>query len=158
MVAAKNDGPVLPPMTPGLIHTPTDAIHNLFGAVFFQALNEGDLRWLNGLDYLLVADLAGIDRSLAERVRRMQLAGQIKPGAFAGFGPAKPPDFRRLGKVREQGTSTAGPVAVVRAIAASMPDATSGEVVRACVAAGINYSTADAQVRKHRKALAELKS
>lgn len=111
MVAAKNDGPVLPPMTPGLIHTPTDAIHNLFGAVFFQALNEGDLRWLNGLDYLLVADLAGIDRSLAERVRRMQLAGQIKPGAFAGFAPAKPPDFRRLGKVREQGTSTAGPVA-----------------------------------------------
>lgn len=42
MVRAKNDGPDLPPLTQDLRHTPADAIHNLFGAVFFQALQEQD--------------------------------------------------------------------------------------------------------------------
>ncbi len=85
MVRAKNDGPDLPPLSPDLRHTPADAIHNLFGAVFFQALQEQDGEWVESPDYLLVAELAGIDLDLAERVRRMFLAGQIKPGAFAGL-------------------------------------------------------------------------
>ncbi len=159
MVAAKNDGPDLPPLTPDLRHTPADAIHDLFGAVFFQALNERDREWVESPDYLLIAELAGIDLDLAERVRRMFLAGQIKPGAFAGLAPATPWE-------RSQRQETAnpsrpaephhiGPVALVRSIAAAMLGASHGEMVRACVTAGINYSTADAQVRKYRKALAE---
>jgi hypothetical protein len=44
---------------------------------------------------------------------------------------------------------------MVRAIAATMPDAKPSEVVRACIAAGVNPATAATQVRKYRKALAE---
>ncbi|MEJ3960629.1 hypothetical protein WGP40_09870 [Brachymonas sp. G13] len=159
MVAAKNDGPDLPPITPGLIHTPIEALHNLFGVVFFQALNECDRDWVESPDFLLVAEFANIDEHLALRVRRMFLAGQIKAGAFSGLAPATPWE-------RSQRQETAnpsrpaephhiGPVALVRSIAAAMLGASHGEMVRACVTAGINYSTADAQVRKYRKALAE---
>ncbi|MGU1566053.1 hypothetical protein ACSEPG_10225, partial [Pseudomonas aeruginosa] len=104
MVRAKNDGPDLPPLSPDLRHTPADAIHNLFGAVFFQALQEQDGEWVESPDYLLVAELAGIDLDLAERVRRMFLAGQIKPGAFAGLAPSKPPEAQRWGSAPKSST------------------------------------------------------
>lgn len=152
MVAAKNDGPDLPPLTQDLRHTPADAIHNLFGAVFFQALQEQDGEWVESPDYLLIAELAGIDLDLAERVRRMFLAGQIKPGAFAGLAPSKPPDRIRAAA---QPSTTIRPVEMVRAIAATMPDAKPSEVIRACIAAGVNPATAATQVSKYRKALAE---
>ena len=154
MVAAKNDGPDLPPLTQDLRHTPAEAIHNLFGAVFFQALQEQDGEWVESPDYLLIAELAGIDLDLAERVRRMFLAGQIKPGAFAGLAPSKPPEAQRWGSALKSST-TIRPVEMVRAIAASMPGARYSEMVKACVAAGINKATATAQVSKYRKALAE---
>lgn len=161
MVRAKNDGPDLPPLTPDLRHTPAEAIHELFGAVFFQALNEQDREWVESPDYLLVADLAGIDLDLAERVRRMFLAGQIKPGAFAGLAPATP--WERSRQVTSNPPKPAEPhrirpVQLVRAIAASMPGARYSEMVKACVAAGINKATATAQVSKYRKALAESNS
>lgn len=166
MVAAKTDGPDLPPLTPGLIHTQIEALHNLFGAVFFQAMNEGDRKWVESPDYLLVAEFAGIDHNLAERVRRMFLAGQVKEGAFDRLAPPIPPSSRarETWKPRRPATATrpvemvraiAGPVEMVRFIAAAMPDAKANDVVRACMAAGINYSTAAAQVRKYRKALAD---
>ena len=154
MVRAKNDGPDLPPLTQDLRHTPADAIHNLFGAVFFQALQEQDGEWVESPDYLLIAELAGIDLDLAERVRRMFLAGQIKPGAFAGLAPSKPPEAQRWGSAPKSST-TIRPVEMVRAIAATMPDAKPSEVIRACIAAGVNPATAATQVRKYRKALAE---
>lgn len=154
MVRAKNDGPDLPPLTPDLRHTPADAIHNLFGAVFFQALQEQDGEWVESPDYLLIAELAGIDLALAERVRQMFLAGQIKPGAFAGLAPSKPPEVQRWGGEPKSST-TIRPVEMVRAIAATMPDARPSEVIRACIAAGINPATAATQVSKYRKALAE---
>ena len=47
------------------------------------------------------------------------------------------------------------PVKRVWAIAATMPDAKPSEVIRACIAAGVNPATAATQVRKYRKALAE---
>ncbi|WP_341987093.1 hypothetical protein [Pseudomonas aeruginosa] len=145
------EGPDLPPLTPDLRHTPADAIHNLFGAVFMQALQEQDREWVESPDYLLIADLAGIDLDLAERVRRMFLAGEIRPGAFAGLAPAMPPD-----RIRSAAPSTTiRPVEMVRAIAATMPDAKPSEVIRACIAAGVNPATAATQVRKYRKALAE---
>lgn len=107
-------------------------------------------------DYLLVAELAGIDLDLAERVRRMFLAGQIKPGAFAGLAPSKPPEAQRWGiRSAVQPSTTIRPVEMVRAIAATMPDAKPSEVIRACIAAGVNPATAATQVRKYRKALAE---
>lgn len=156
MVAAKNDGPDLPPLTPDLRHTPADAIHDLFGAVFFQALNERDREWVESPDYLLIAELAGIDLDLAERVRRMFLAGQIKPGAFAGLAPATPWErSRQVTSNPPKPAHTIRPVQLVRAIAASMPGARYSEMVKACVAAGINKATATAQVSKYRKALAE---
>lgn len=154
MVAAKNDGPDLPPLTQDLRHTPAEAIHNLFGAVFFQALQEQDGEWVESPDYLLVAELAGIDLDLAERVRRMFLAGQIKPGAFAGLALSKPPEAQRWGCAPKSST-TIRPVEMVRAIAATMPDARPSEIIRACIAAGINPATATTQVSKYRKALAE---
>lgn len=154
MVAAKNDGPDLPPLTQDLRHTPADAIHNLFGAVFFQALQEQDGEWVESPDYLLIAELAGIDLDLAERVRQMFLAGQIKPGAFAGLAPSKPPEAQRWGSAPKSST-TIRPVEMVRAIAATMPDARPSEVIRACIAAGINPATAATQVSKYRKSLAE---
>ncbi|AWL01010.1 MULTISPECIES: hypothetical protein [Pseudomonadaceae] len=150
------EGPDLPPLTPDLRHTPADAIHNLFGAVFMQALQEQDREWVESPDYLLIADFAGIDLDLAERVRRMFLAGQIKPGAFAGLAPAKPPESLRWGTCPPaQPSTTIRPVEMVRAIAATMPDAKPSEVIRACIAAGVNPATAATQVRKYRKALAE---
>jgi len=150
------EGPDLPPLSPDLRHTPAEAIHNLFGAVFMQALQEQDREWVESPDYLLVADLAGIDLDLAERVRRMFLAGQIKPGAFAGLAPAKPPESLRWGTCPPaQPSTTIRPVEMVRAIAATMPDAKPSEVIRACIAAGVNPATAATQVRKYRKALAE---
>jgi|GEM_PF-1245265 len=150
------EGPDLPPLTPDLRHTPADAIHNLFGAVFLQALQEQDREWVESPDYLLIADFAGIDLDLAERVRRMFLAGQIKPGAFAGLAPAKPPESQRWGiRSAVQPSTTIRPVEMVRAIAATMPDAKPSEVIRACIAAGVNPATAATQVRKYRKALAE---
>lgn len=150
------EGPDLPPLTPDLRHTPADAIHNLFGAVFMQALQEQDREWVESPDYLLIADFAGIDLDLAERVRRMFLAGQIKPGAFAGLAPAKPPESLRWGTCPPaQPSTTIRPVEIVRAIAATMPDAKPSEVIRACIAAGVNPATAATQVRKYRKALAE---
>jgi hypothetical protein len=144
-------------MTKGLRHTPVEAIHNLFGAVFFQALQEQDQQWVRSRDYLLVAEFAGIDLELAERARRMFLAGQIKAGAFIGLVQAKPREVPRWGKRQEPAppSTTARPVEMVRAIAATMLDAKPSEVVRACVAAGINPATAATQVRKYRKALAE---
>lgn len=142
----------MPPLTKGLRHTQPEAIHNLFGAVFFQALNEQDREWVESPDYLLIAEFAGIDAVIAERVRRMFLAGQIRPGAFAGLAPAMPPDRIR---VAAQPSTTIRPVEMVRAIAATMPDAKPSEVVRACIAAGVNPATAATQVRKYRKALAE---
>lgn len=148
------EGPDLPPLTPDLRHTPAEAIHNLFGAVFMQALQEQDREWVESPDYLLVADLAGIDLDLAERVRRMFLAGQIKPGAFAGLAPSKPPEAHRWGSAPKS-SATIRPVEMVRAIAATMPDAKPSEVIRACIAAGVNPATAATQVRKYRKALAE---
>ncbi len=148
-----SEGPDLPPMTNGLRHTPLDAIHNLFGAVFFQALQEQDQQWVRSRDYLIVAEFAGIDLDLAERTRRMFLAGQIKAGAFRGLVQANPPD--RLRPTGPQPSIVANPVSLVRAIAATMPEAKPSEVVRACVAAGINSKTAATQVRKYRKALAE---
>lgn len=148
-----SEGPDLPPLTPGLRHTPIEAIHNLFGTVFLQALNEGDAEWVESPDYLLVADLAGIDLDLAERVRRMFLAGQIKPGAFAGLAPAKPPESQRWGaRPTAKPSTTIRPVAMVRAIAATMPGARHADIVRACIAAGVNPATADSQVRQYRKA------
>ncbi len=153
MVAAKNDGPDLPPLTPDLRHTTADAIHDLFGAVFFQALNERDREWVESPDYLLIAELAGIDLDLAEQVRRMFLAGQIKPGAFAGLAPATP--WERSRQVKSKPSTAIRPVQLARAIAASMPGARPSEMVKACVAAGINKATATAQVRKYRKVLAE---
>lgn len=158
MVAAKNDGPDLPPLTPDLRHTPAEAIHELFGAVFFQALNERDREWVESPDYLLIAELAGIDLDLAERVRRMFLAGQIKPGAFAGLAPATP--WERSRQVTGSPPKPAEPhrirpVEMVRSIAASMPGARYSEMVKACIAAGVNPATAATQVRKYRKALAE---
>ncbi len=156
MVAAKADGPELPPLTKGLRHTQPEAIHNLFGAVFMQALQEQDRDWVESPDYLLIADFAGIDLDLAERVRRMFLAGQINPGAFAGLAPAKPPESQRWGtRSAVQPSTTIRPVEMVRAIAATMPDAKPSEVIRACIAAGVNPATAATQVRKYRKALAE---
>ena len=150
------EGPDLPPLTPDLRHTPAEAIHNLFGAVFMQALQEQDRDWVESPDYLLIADFAGIDLDLAERVRRMFLAGQINPGAFAGLAPAKPPESQRSGtRPAAQPSTTIRPVEMVRAIAATMPDAKPSEVVRACIAAGVNPATAATQVRKYRKALAE---
>lgn len=150
------EGPDLPPLTPDLRHTPADAIHNLFGAVFMQALQEQDREWVESPDYLLVAEFAGIDLDLAERVRRMFLAGQIKPGAFAGLAPAKPPESQRWGaRPTAKPSTTIRPVEMVRAIAATMPDAKPSEVIRACIAAGVNPATAATQVRKYRKALAE---
>lgn len=146
------EGPDLPPLTPDLRHTPAEAIHNLFGAVFMQALQEQDREWVESPDYLLIADLAGIDLDLAERVRRMFLAGEIRPGAFAGLAPAMSPDRIRAAA---QPSTTIRPVEMVRAIAATMPDAKPSEVVRACIAAGVNQATAATQVRKYRKALAE---
>lgn len=158
MVAAKNDGPDLPPLTPGLRHTPAEAIHELFGAVFFQALNERDREWVESPDYLLVAELAGIDPDLAERVRAKFRRGEIKPGAFAGLAPATP--WERSQQVTGNTPKPAEPhrirpVEMVRSIAASMPGARYSEMVKACVAAGINKATATAQVSKYRKALAE---
>lgn len=163
-----SEGPDLPPMTNGLRHTPLDAIHNLFGAVFFQALQEQDQQWVRSRDYLIVAEFAGIDLDLAERTRRMFLAGQIKAGAFLGLVQAKPREIPRWGKrpgpaqpsttIRPTGPQpsiVANPVSMVRAIAATMPEAKPSEVVRACVAAGVNPATAATQVRKYRKALAE---
>ena len=121
-----------------------------------QALNEGDAEWVESPDYLLIADFAGIDLDLAERVRRMFLAGEIRPGAFAGLAPAKPPESQRWGtRSAVQPSTTIRPVEMVRAIAATMPDAKPSEVVRACIAAGVNPATAATQVRKYRKALAE---
>jgi hypothetical protein len=150
------EGPDLPPLTPDLRHTPADAIHNLFGAVFMQALQEQDREWVESPDYLLIADFAGIDLDLAERVRRMFLAGEIRPGAFAGLAPAKPPESLRWGTCPPaQPSTTIRPVEMVRAIAATMPDAKPSEVIRACIAAGVNPATAATQVRKYRKALAE---
>ena len=146
------EGPDLPPLTPDLQHTPADAIHNLFGAVFMQALQEQDREWVESPDYLLIADFAGIDLDLAERVRRMFLAGEIRPGAFAGVAPAMPPDRIRSAA---QPSTTTRPVEMVRAIAATMPDAKPSEVIRACIAAGVNPATAATQVRRYRKALAE---
>lgn len=146
------EGPDLPPLTPDLRHTPADAIHNLFGAVFMQALQEQDREWVESPDYLLIADFAGIDLDLAERVRRMFLAGEIRPGAFAGLAPTMPPDRIRAAA---QPSTTIRPVEMVRGIAATMPDAKSSEVIRACIAAGVNPATAATQVRKYRKALAE---
>ncbi|HBN7632502.1 TPA: hypothetical protein ACRNI9_000390 [Pseudomonas aeruginosa] len=146
------EGPDLPPLSPDLRHTPAEAIHNLFGAVFMQALQEQDREWVESPDYLLIADLAGIDLDLAERVRRMFLAGEIRPGAFAGLAPAMPPDRIRSAA---QPSTTIRPVEMVRAIAATMPDAKPSEVIRACVAAGVNPATAATQVRRYRKALAE---
>lgn len=145
------EGPDLP-LTPDLRHTPAEAIRNLWGKVFMQALQEQDREWVESPDYLLIADFAGIDLDLAERVRRMFLAGEIRPGAFAGLAPAMPPD-----RIRPTGPRPAGirPVAMVRAIAATMPEARPSEVIRACVAAGVNPATAATQVRKYRKALAE---
>ena len=150
------EGPDLPPLSPDLRHTPAEAIHNLFGAVFMQALQEQDREWVESPDYLLIADFAGIDLDLAERVRRMFLAGEIRPGAFAGLAPAKPPESQRWGtRSAVQPSTTIRPVEMVRAIAATMPDAKPSEVVRACIAAGVNPATAATQVRKYRKALAE---
>lgn len=150
------EGPDLPPLTPDLRHTPAEAIHNLFGAVFMQALQEQDREWVESPDYLLIADLAGIDLDLAERVRRMFLAGEIRPGAFAGLAPAKPPESQRRGaRPTAKPSTTIRPVEMVRAIAATMPDAKPSEVIRACIAAGVNPATAATQVRKYRKALAE---
>ncbi len=151
-----SEGPDLPPLTPGLRHTPIEAIRDLFGTVFLQALNEGDAEWVESPDYLLIADFAGIDLDLAERVRRMFLAGEIRPGAFAGLAPAMPPESQRWGtRSAVQPSTTIRPVEMVRAIAATMPDAKPSEVVRACIAAGVNPATAATQVRKYRKALAE---
>lgn len=153
------EGPDLPPLTPDLQHTPADAIHNLFGAVFMQALQEQDREWVESPDYLLIADFAGIDLDLAERVRRMFLAGQIKPGAFAGLAPATPWErSRQVTSNPPKPAHTIRPVQLVRAIAASMPGARYSEMVKACVAAGINKATATAQVSKYRKALAESNS
>lgn len=150
-----SEGPDLPPLTPGLRHTPAEAIHELFGAVFFQALQEQDREWVESPDYLLVAELAGIDLDLAERVRQMFLAGQIKPGALAGLAPATPWE-RSQRQVTGAATQPAEPnrvrpVEMVRAIAASMPGARPSEVIRACVAAGINPATANTQVSKFRR-------
>ena len=151
------EGPDLPPLTPDLRHTPAEAIHNLWGSVFFQGLQEQDREWVESPDYLLIAEFAGIDLDLAERVRRMFLAGQIKPGAFAGVAPAKPPRTQRWGAspTPTRPSTAIRPVEVARAIAATMPDARACEVIRACIAAGVNQATAATQVRKYRKALAE---
>lgn len=146
-----SDGPDLPPLTPGLRHTSADAIHNLFGAVFVQALNEQDREWVESPDYLLIADFAGIDLDLAERVRRMFLAGQIRPGTFAGLAPAKLPEGTRA----RLPSTAIRPVDQVRLIVTAMPGARYSEMVKACVAAGINKATATTQVSKYRKALAE---
>lgn len=148
-----SEGPDLPPMTNGLRHTPLDAIHNLFGAVFFQALQEQDQQWVRSRDYLIVAEFAGIDLDLAERVRGMFLAEQIAPDTFAGLAPTYQ-ERRRWGVALRPSTALR-PVDQVRAIAAVMPSATIKEVVCACVAVGINPATATTQVRKYRKALAE---
>ncbi|MEV2063536.1 hypothetical protein ABZQ88_10325 [Pseudomonas aeruginosa] len=150
------EGPDLPPLSPDLRHTPAEAIRNLWGSVFMQALQEQDREWVESPDYLLIADFAGIDLDLAERVRRMFLAGEIRPGAFAGLAPAKPPESQRWGaRPTAKPSTTIRPVEMVRAIAATMPDAKPSEVVRACIAAGVNPATAATQVRKYRKALAE---
>lgn len=155
MVRAKNDGPDLPPLTPDLRHTPAEAIHELFGAVFLQALNEGDAEWMESPDYLLVAEFAGIDAVIAERVRAKFRRGEIKPGALAGLAPATPWERsqRQVTGAATQPTepNRVRPVQLVRAIAASMPGARPSEVIRACVAAGINPATANTQVSKFRR-------
>ncbi|HEX4882142.1 MAG TPA: hypothetical protein VFV18_07345, partial [Porticoccaceae bacterium] len=77
----------------------------------------------------------------------------IKPGAFAGLAPATP--WERSRQVKSKPSTAIRPVQLARAIAASMPGARPSEMVKACVAAGINKATATAQVRKYRKVLAE---
>lgn len=148
------EGPDLPPLTPDLRHTPAEAIHELFGAVFLQALNEGDAEWVESPDYLLVAEFAGIDAVIAERVRAKFRRGEIKTGALAGLAPATPWERSQrqgAGTAVQSGPNRIRPVAMVRAIAATMPDARHADIVRACVAAGINVATADSQVRKYRR-------
>lgn len=140
MVRVESDGPDLPPLTPGLRNTPPEAVQNLFGTVFMFGLQEEDRQWVMSDDYLLVADLAGINLDLAERVRSMFLAGQINRATFTGVIPSRP-------RIEPAPRSTAArPTVLVRSIVDSMPGARPIEIIRACIAAGINRHTARTQV------------
>ncbi|WP_018275683.1 hypothetical protein WKI13_18935 [Teredinibacter turnerae] len=149
-------------MKPGDLNSPRtqeEAIHNLWGAVFFQALKDDDPEWLEGADYFRVAELAGIPAALAGKVRAMLLAGKISRDVFKKLAPAVPsaePEKMRT----EYSPRSFNSIAKVKKIAESMhsqnPEVTAVEIRNACVSIGIKPSTAYSQAWNWLKRRADL--
>lgn len=129
----------------------TEALENLWGAVFFQALKDDDPQWLESNDYFLVAELAGISAPLASKVKRMMLAGEITREQFKDLAPAVPNDPLIKTKT-DYAPRSFNSVAKIREIAEAMYSensaVTAPEIKRACIAVGIKASTAYSQAWK----------
>lgn len=71
-------GPVLPPMEPGLPHTDMKSIRRLFLAVLVRGITEDPIgEWVGGKSYHQICELAGLEKHEAIRLKNAYAKGTL---------------------------------------------------------------------------------
>lgn len=74
-----SDGPEVPPLTPGLPHTPVDNLRELLLAAVTQGLSDDDERFVCSPWFIHLCCYIGLDPDAALNVKIAYLRGEVDP-------------------------------------------------------------------------------